>query len=185
MKKVFIITLFLLALNSYSQINNDIERSFKILFLGENILALKNKEDKKNLYNPEIINIKTDSLSQYGANILFYKFELNKNSITKLDNNIDLEIHMSSCTEYIIAYDVESKNTFRLQGFKGNDILFLIKEIWKYTDRNKSEKKILSELNTLNIGIDFLAIYKALQKLDFEAECLKVCSDGKPLHGKL
>jgi hypothetical protein len=119
MKKSFIIALLLFALNIHSQANNDVERSFAIRFLEEDILVLKNKEDKKNLYNSEIINIKTDFLSQYGPNILFYKFEFHENLITKLDNKIDLEIHMSSCTEYVMAYDVENKNMYRLQGFMG------------------------------------------------------------------
>jgi hypothetical protein len=63
--------------------------------------------------------------------------------------------------------------------------LFLIKDIYQYTDRDKSAKIILSELNDLNIGLDFSGIYKALEILDFGAECLKVCSDGKPAHGRL
>lgn len=184
MKKLFLITSLLLALNIHSQTNNDAEHSFLFNFLNENIIVLKNKDDQKTIFNSELLNIKIDFLNQYGADIIFCKFELGKNLIKTINDKTEIEIHMSSCTEYIMAYDIESKNTYRLQGFKGNDLLFLLRDIRKHSYA-MSVKKTLSELNDLNIGIDFQAIYKALQKLDFSAECLKICSDGKPAHGRL
>jgi hypothetical protein len=185
MKKLFLITSLVFALNVHSQINYNIERSFLLEFLKENVLIVKTKEGKS-IFDIEKLNIKVDSLNMYQGDFLFFKLDFKNNEIKSAENNLEISYSSSSCTEYVMAYDIQSKSTYRLQGFKGNDLLFLLRDIHKNSYSKGSVKETLSELNDLNIGgVDFKSIYKALRKLDFNAKCLKVCSDGKPAHGRL
>ena len=99
--------------------------------------------------------------------------------------NTEISFSSSSCTDYILGFNINSQTTYRLKGFNGNDLLFLIRDINNISSSKSSSKKLLLSLNDLNIGLDFSAIYKALLNLNFEAECLKICSDGKEAHGRI
>ncbi len=183
MKKFFTIVFLATFLISYSQ-NNNIQKSFLLRFYEEEILIVKDKQNKS-IYDIDKLNIKIDTLAEYGANVVICKFVFGENRIKSLDENLNITYNSSSCRDYIMAYDVFNKTTYRLQGFNGNDLLFLIKDIRESAYNDLPVKKILTRLNRSGAGLDFLAIYKALQKLDFDADCLKVCSDGKPAHGKV
>ncbi|MCD0476766.1 hypothetical protein LPB87_20425 [Flavobacterium sp. EDS] len=189
MKKLILILFFAFSLNCHSQTSSttssSIERSFILHFIQENVLVIKDKTDKRNVYNPEVINIEIDTLGNYGSDILFCKFKLGKNKIKSMDEKLEIYLKTSSCDEYILAYNIESKEFFRIKGFNGNDLFSLMKSINQSSTEQKSIKKILSELNEINIGVDFTDIYNALKKFNFEADCLKTCSDPKEAHGKI
>ncbi|MDD3005395.1 hypothetical protein [Flavobacterium sp.] len=183
MKKIFLI-ICISSLNMYSQIN-DARNNFVIRLLEENILTIENDQNEKN-FDPQKVEIEVDTLnSNYFVDILFLKFKFNQNKLIVTDQNFKLGFSSSSCDEYILAYNTKDHRSYRLKGFNGNDLLFLLRDLEKLSYISSSPKKIVSELHFLNIGIDFKSIYKALMKLDFEAECLKACIDGKVAHGKI
>lgn len=105
-------------------------------------------------------------------------------------NNLYLTHHSDRGTqycsnEYVLAFNINNYTSYRLKGFNGNDLLFLLRDISRISSSKISSKKLLLSLNNLNIGVDFTGIYKALLKLDFDADCLKTCSDGKEAHGTI
>jgi hypothetical protein len=185
MRGLLLIILFIYSITGFSQKSSYIKTAFGLYFIEEGIIVINNKLDKSILYNVDLINIEVDSLNNYSSDLLFYRFKLGKNTVTCLNDKIEVSFNSSSCDEYILAFNINNNSSYRLKGFKGNDLLFLLRDIDKLSSSKNSSKKTLSSLNNLNIGLDFMAIYKALLKLDFEAECLKVCSEGKEAHGKI
>lgn len=185
MKRLILITLCVYNLNMFSQTSKNIGTAFGLHFVEEGIMVLNNRSNKNILYNTDLINIEVDTLNNYNTDILFYRFKLGKNEVQSLDESIEISFNSSSCNEYILAFNINSRISYRLKGFNGNDLLFLLRDINNLSSFKISSKKLLLSLNNLDVGVDFIAIYKALIKLDFEAECLKVCTDGKEAHGKI
>lgn len=170
------------SLNIYSQKEDFIKNIFILRFLEEGILVNKDIKTDERIYNSDIIDINIDSLNGYGPNIVFYKFILGKNSIKSLDIRTDISLHMTSCQEYILGYNVENNNSYRIKGFNSNDLFLMLKDISATGSKPKKIKKILTELNDLLIGVDFMCVFKSLQKFDFSSSSLKPCSDAKELH---
>lgn len=185
MKSFLLILLSIYNTIGFSQEKPDINNAFGLRFLEERIIVLNKKNDKSVLNNPNLIRIEVDSLNNYNSDILFYRFQLGKNKAQPLDENIEISFKSSSCNEYVLAFNINNYTSYRLKGFNGNDLLFLLRDINRTLSSKTSSKKLLSSLNDLNIGVDFKGIYRALLSLDFEAECLKTCSDGKEAHGKI
>ena len=187
MKRLLLIVLCIYNLNMFSQkrINATTATAFGLHFVGEEIMVVNNRSDKSILYGTDLINIEVDTLNNYNTDILFLKFKLGKNKVHSLDESTEVYFNSSSCNEYILAFNITNHSSYRLKGFNGNDLLFLLRDINNLSSSKSSTKKLLLSLNNLNIGINFTDIYKALLNLNFEAECLKVCSDGKEAHGKI
>lgn len=176
MKKIIITFLVLLPFKKNAQSNSDVGRSFLLHFLQENILILENDANEKK-YDVENLIIDVDSIGAYYTDIVFYKFVLGKNIIRDKEEKMKISFNSSSCNEYILAYDSINNFTFRLKGFNGNDLLFLLDDIKKVSFIKRTSKKILSELSEINIGINFHELYKALINLNFDSPSLKKCSD--------
>lgn len=170
---------FFYSQNGNDQNENDINRTFALNFLNENVLILKNIGESNRIYNPDIVKIEVESLGNYNSNISFYKFELGKNKIIPLDKKLDITLQMSSCQEYVIAFNIENHKSYRIKGFDTNDLLFLIRDVDKSLYKRKKVKNILKELNDLSTKVDFICIYNSLKKMNFDSECLKDCIDGK------
>lgn len=185
MKVKVILLVFILSLKSgYSQETDYVSKSIFLKLMDENALKIKDKKDGKLIQDISMIKIEIDTLEYYGADIVLCKFELGNNKITIDSNEIDLSFRMSNCNEYIWAYDFISKRTFKLKGFFGNDLLFLINTIKNRAYERKSTQKILKELTSLNVGLDFCRMYKALISLNFDDPILVVCSEGKISNSK-
>lgn len=182
MKTVILFIFIVFSTFVYSQKEDEIGKTFVLNFLNEKSLILKDTIELKKIYNSNALEIETTFINDYNSDILFYKFELGKNKVTILKNNLDVSFCMSSCTVYILAYNIRNNKSYKLKGFAGNDLFFLLQDIRHYSQKKKSLNKILNELNQLNIGLDFKVVQIALSKFDFEAECLKICSDGKKAH---
>lgn len=183
MKKLFL-TLLMFSSIVYSQ-ENEVQNKFILHLLNEDILIVKNEQNDRN-FDPEKLNIELDTLdSNHYVDVLFLKFKFGESSINVKDNKLEINYNNSSCNEYVLAYNIVNRNSYRLKGFNGNDLLFLIKDLEGLSYTPNTIKKIVADLNELNIGIDFKAIYKALMRLDFNAECLRTCSEGKEAHGKI
>ncbi|OYQ49256.1 hypothetical protein CHU92_00405 [Flavobacterium cyanobacteriorum] len=185
MKSYLLIILSIYNAIGFSQEKPNINDAFGLRFIEERVIVLNKKNDKSVLNNPNLISIEVDSLNTYNSDILFYRFKLGKNKVQLLDESIEISINSSSCNEYILALNINNYTSYRLKGFNGNDLLFLLRDINRLSSSKISSKKLLLSLSNLNIGVDFSGIYKALLSLDFEAECLKTCSDGKEAHGKI
>lgn len=185
MKRLILIVLCVYNLNVFSQTSKSISTTFALHFVEEGIMVLNNESDKNIFYNTDLVNIEVDTLNNYNAEILFFKFKLGKNKVQSQDKNTEITFNSSSCNDYILGFNINNQTSYRLKGFNGNDLLFLLRDINNLSSYKSSSKKLLLSLNDLNIGLDFSAIYKALLNLNFEAECLKACSDGKPAHGSI
>ncbi|MBN9285642.1 MULTISPECIES: hypothetical protein [unclassified Flavobacterium] len=185
MKKLVMVLFLITSLNAFSQANNDIKKSFVLRFLEENIVVVKNKDTKYNLYNPDFIEIEINNLNNYDSDYMFYRFKLGENTIKANDEKLEILFNSSSCNEYILALNIINKKSYRIKGFNGNDFLFLLKDISELSTERKTIKKIVSELDKIHIGVNFTDIYNALKKLDYNADCLKSCSEPKEAHGKV
>lgn len=185
MKKNLLIILLIYNISGFSQENLNVNNTFSSRFIEERIVLINKKNDKSVLNNSNLISIEVDSLNNYNSDILFYRFKIGKNKIQPLDENIEISFNSSSCNEYVLAFNLNNYSSYRLKGFNGNDLLFLLRDINRLSSSKISSKKLLLLLNNLNIEVDFTGIYKALLNLDFEADCLKTCSDGKEAHGKI
>lgn len=159
-------------------------KSFLLKLIDENVLIIKNKSDKKFMYDTDLVNIQLDTLARYGSDIIFYKFKLGKNEVKILSDDIDVGFKMSICNEYIFAYNIENKRTYKIKGFFGNDLLFLINTIKKSSSDKKSVNRVLKELTALNFGLDFCKMYKSLISFNFNDPNLIICSDGKLANSK-
>ncbi len=182
MKNILLIILSIFSINIYSQENIKSNTSFKLHLLKEGIMILNNNNDL--LFRPDLIKIELDTIGDYNTDVLFLRFKLGENLVHSLDEDIEVYFNSSSCYEYIIAYNVNNHRSYRLKGFNGNDLLFMLRDINISSNSKKSYKRLLIKLNNLNIGLNFKNIYKALLNFKFESECLKVCSDGKDAHKK-
>lgn len=184
MKKIIIYTVLINAFNVFSQKKDIVNDKFGLHFIQEKIVIIKNTTDDKILYDLSFINLEVDSLNNYDSEIVFYKFKLGSNKVNILNNQIDVSFTSNSCNEYILAFNLRNETSYRLKGFNGNDLLFLLRDINYIYNPKKKYKNLLSSLNNLKIGLDFKAIYKDLLNLDFESENLKVCSEPLAAHGK-
>jgi hypothetical protein len=183
MKKIIILVIIVNALNVFSQKKN-VSNAFGLHFIQEKILIMKNTIDDKISYDLNFINIEVDSLNNYDSEIVFYRFKLGSNIVNILNNKIDVSFTSNSCDEYILAFNLRNETSYRLKGFNGNDLLFLLRDINYIYNPKKKYKNLLSSLNNLKIGLDFKAIFNDLLNLDFESENLKVCSKPIAAHGK-
>lgn len=184
MKKIILFTLLINTANVFSQNNEIVNNAFGLHFIQEKIMLIKNTTDSTILQNANLINIEVDSLNNYNSEIVFYKFKLGTNKVNILNNQIDVSFNSNSCGEYILAFNLRNEISYRLKGFNGNDLLFLLRDINYVYNPKKKHKNLLSSLNNLKIGLDFKAIYNDLLNLDFESENLKVCSEPLAAHGK-
>lgn len=185
MKKIFLILLAFCSLSSHSQKINAIERQFALHFLQENILEMKDNLTGENCYNIENIRIDLDTLNNYNTDILFFRFKIGKNKLETNNEKWEIYFNSSSCDEYILAFNIYTNNSYRLKGFGGNDFFFLIRDINKLSDPPQKLKKLLSDLNDLNIGINFKNLHKSLLSQNFEDEFLIECLEPKKAHGKI
>ncbi|KGO92219.1 hypothetical protein [Flavobacterium subsaxonicum] len=174
MKKIILIVLIISSSKIYSQTNSTVERSFSQHLIQENILILE--KDNNIIHDPDLISIKLDTIGSYYIDIIFLKFKVG-NRINKVNDKLNISFNSSSCNEFILAYNVWNYKSYRLKGFNGNDLLFLIRDINKLSYRDYKTSKLLRELNELNLGLNFKDLYRALSKFDFDAECLKQCTD--------
>jgi hypothetical protein len=182
--KFFIILTLLLLSNARSQSNEIIQKEFFLHFLEEDILTFKDAAGKKDVYDSKKVEIDFDTIGTYTRPyILFLRFDANKNQIKVKDKESEVLLNTTSCSEYLLAITSEG-NSYRLKGFNGNDLLFMLKEIHEQSYPQIPYKKILLELNNGNMDINFKAIYKALMNLDFNSKWLKPCNEAKPAHGK-
>lgn len=182
MKTKLIIIIFIFITNANSQTKDIIQQKLLFHFIEEGILKIKDEFNKSKISDLKDVEINFDTIATYSnPRILFIRFNSNKNSINVKNEALQILFNDTSCDEFIIAITSEDKN-YRIKGFDGNDLLFLLKEIHKKSYPQISCKKALSELDSTINGIDFKAIYKALITLNFDAECLQTCSDSKPLH---
>lgn len=184
MKNILLIILYIYSINIYSQEIIKSNTSFKLHLLKEGIMILNKKNNNNLLFRPDLIKIGLDTVGDYNTDVLFLRFKLGENLVHSLDENIEVYFNSSSCDEYIMAYNVNNYRSYRLKGFNGNDLLFMLRDINTSSNSKKSYKRLLVKLNNLNIGLNFKDIYKALLNFKFETECLKVCSDGKDAHKK-
>lgn len=178
MKKTLVLFLFLSVMSGYSQEVNYGSKSIFLKLMDENALIIKNRINSELIHDISKIQIEIDTLGYYGPDIVLCKFQLGKNKIINNSEEIDLSFRMTKCNEYIWAYDFRSKRTFKLKGFFGNELLFLVNIIKNRAYEKKSTKKILRELTSLNVGFDFRKMYKALILSNFDDPILFVCSDG-------
>ncbi|MCC7522154.1 MAG: hypothetical protein IT220_11005 [Flavobacteriaceae bacterium] len=185
MKKTLIILIQLCYIVTYSQIENDkIGRVFISYFYQENIMTL-NKSYV--LTQIDSIEVNYDLIATYDFYTLkFYRFSLGKNKIGfKSNSNTKIIFNSSSCNDYVIAFDYERQIGYRLKGFNGNDLLFLLRDVNKKSYKKESLKKTLSKFKSISNEIDLECIYKSLTKLDFESDCLKECQNPLPAHGTI
>jgi len=163
--------------------NRDDEKIFISSLVNDNILSLQNKENKERIYSTDLIKITLDTLANdsyyLGTSFQFYKFNLGKNNI-KYDDNIEALFNSSYCEEYILAID-SSKNNYKLTGFRKNDIIYFIEAV-KKKFHDKTTKDILKFLKSNIKDIDFECIYKNVKNENFEAKCVKPCSDEIRTH---
>ncbi len=130
------------------------------------------------------IEIELDTIVEIPGvlNFILYKFQLGKNKIKIKSSNKEILFNCSFCETYIITVDSENNNSYRLKGFNGNDLLFLLKEINKNSYKERHYSKIVKELQSFTDKVDFICIYESLIKGKLDSECLKPCKEAKPLH---
>lgn len=163
--------------------NRDDEKIFISSLINDNILSLQSKENKERIYSSDLIKISLDTLNNdsyyLGTSFKFYKFNLAKNSI-EYGSNIEALFNSSYCEEYILAID-SNKNNYKLTGFRKNDIIYFIEAV-KKKFHDKTTKDILKFLKNNITDIDFECIYKSFKNDNFEAKCIKPCSDEIRTH---
>ncbi len=183
---VILLILFLGLKNTNAQdkCNKDIFISY---LAQENIIAIKDTVTKRFVNDfkyLDTIEIELDTIVEIPSvlNLILYKFQLGKNKIKIKSSNKEILFNCSSCNTYIIAINSENKNSYRLKGFNGNDLLFLLKEINKNLYKKRRNGELVKELQTFTNEVDFICIYESIIKEKLDSECLKPCKDAKPLH---
>lgn len=180
-----VVVLSIITSNVYSQSDREIEKKLILLFLNEDIITLKETDNNNKVYNAELIFLEVDSIGNFDEYVYFFKFELGKNRVKLLEENINSIFNSSSCNQYIFGLNVFNNNFYRLKGFAGNDLLYLLRDIQKSPSRQKEIIKILNDLSILIDKIDFEEVYDAIINLDFDSKSLLNCSEGKKAHGRI
>ncbi len=185
---VILFTLFLGSRNANAQDRCNIDKDIFISYLAqENIIVIKDTVTKRFVNDfkyLDSIEIELDTIVEIPGvlNFILYKFQLGKNKIKIKSSNKEILFNCSFCETYIIAVDSENNNSYRLKGFNGNDLLFLLKEINKNSYKERHYSKIVKELQSFTDKVDFICIYESLIKGKLDSECLKPCKEAKPLH---
>ncbi len=188
MSIIILLILFLGLKNTNAQDRYNTDKDIFISYLAqENIIAIKDTVTKRFVNDfkyLDTIEIELDTIVEIPSvlNLILYKFQLGKNKIKIKSSNKKILFNCSSCDTYIIAINSENKNSYRLKGFNGNDLLFLLKEINKNLYKKRRNGKIVKELQTFTNEVDFICIYESIIKEKLDSKCLKPCKDAKPLH---
>jgi len=190
--KALIFMLFSFLVNSYSQ--REVTDIFKtLLILNQSICfddEYKSKEFKiENLL--ENVDIEIEELKPkqiiplYLLNFKLYIFDIEKNNII-FKNKIPIVFKYGVCTEYIVAYNEKTMQFYRMKGFKCNDFIFLLNDIFKESDKKVKIKEIIKELDSLNFdNLNFDCMYKALKDSSNNLKnypCILSCMDPKYAH---
>lgn len=184
MKKNLLMLFMLLSICGYTQNVDVINKQFTLSLINEGLLTIEDIEKNKLYYDVDLIQLELDSIGNYFEDIYFYKFTLGENKII-YNKNIKVSLSVSSCEEFILGFSSDAVAKYRLKGFSGNDLLFLLRDIKITTGYKKSYNEILSNLNLFINDINFEEVYEAIINLDFDSPSLKNCKDGKKAHGKI
>ncbi|NCP07229.1 MAG: hypothetical protein GW863_12940 [Flavobacteriales bacterium] len=183
MKKNLLILIMLLSVSGYSQNIDVISKHFTLSLINEGILTIEDIKSDNLYYDVDLIRLELDSIGNYYEDIYFYRFTIGKNKIIN-DKNVKVALSASSCEEFILAFSFVADVKYRLKGFHGNDLLFLLRDIKKNTGYRENYNEILSDLNVFINDINFKEVYEALINLDFDSPSLKNCKEGKKAHSK-
>jgi hypothetical protein len=180
MKKIVLIIIVLCTNSLFSQ-NITIRNQFiiKSHLLQEGALSIKDDTTMNTVYRFNLIDsisikLTAQQVFVYNSNYDFYDFHLNDSTVSiKSKHRI---VSSMFCDRFIIAIKKGTGESYRLKGFNGNDLLFLLSDISKNTSTKKRPKfkKILKELESLYIALDFICIYKSLMT-GLNDECLQSC----------
>jgi hypothetical protein len=180
-----LLTLFLFfAIFGYSQELEEINKQFALSLINEGIMIIKDVGSDNLNYDIDLIQLELDYIGNYFVDFYFYRFTFGKGNLTSSEK-VNVSFSASSCNEYIIAFTFDGDVKYRLKGFQGNDLLFLLRDIQKTTNYRKRHNEILSDLNLFISVIDFEEVFEAIVNLDFESPSLKNCKEGKKAHGKI
>lgn len=185
MKKLILIFFIGFTFQTFSQVNDKIKKAFALRLIEEEILVIEDKYSKEILLDPNLVNVEVSFLGQYYSDIVFYDFKVGENKIDTNDNKLSIFFNSSSCNTYILAFNLDNNRSYRIKGFYGNDLLFLIKDIYEVDTERKNVKNIINELDNLDVNVDFKSIFNAIKKFDFNADCLKACSEPKEAHSRV
>ncbi len=186
-KKLFLGLLISLCCNGvYSQNMDMVKKAFITHLSQEGIMKIKEKDSNKyvdNFYYLDSIDIDLDSITSLPPlhNNIIFKYELGENQISINSNQLELEFNLSSCNGFILAVSDEG-NSYRLRGFRGNDLLFLLRDIRSSLYEDRSYKQLVNDYHKFIKELDFKCIYESLLSQNLDAECLKSCANSKPSH---
>lgn len=183
MKNKLLILFLFFEFFGYGQNIEEIKKQFALSLLNEKIITIKDAVSDNLYYDIDLIPLELDYIGNYFTDIYFYSFTLGKYKVI-YDENLKIYLSASSCKEYILGFSFDADVKYRLKGFHGNDLLFLLRDIKKTTGYRKSHNEILLNLNLSINEIDFDEVYQALINLDFDSPSLKNCKEGKKAHGK-
>ena len=183
MKKNLIILILLLSISGYTQNIDVISKQFILSLINDGVLTIEDTASDKLYYNVDLVQLELDSIGNYFDDIYFYRFTLGKNKLF-YDKSIKISLSVSSCEEFILAFSYEADDKYRLKGFSGNDLLFLLRDIKNTTGYKESYYEILSDLSLFITDINFEDVYEAIINLDFDSPSLRNCKEGKKAHGE-
>lgn len=183
MKKNLLMLIMFLTTSAYAQNIDSINKQFTLSLINDGVLTIEDITSGKLCYDVDLIQLKLDSIGNYFEDIYFYRITLGKNKIIH-DKSIKVSLSVSSCDEFIVAFSADGDIKYRLKGFPGNDLLFLLRDIKNTTSYKKNYSEILSDLNLFVEEIDFEEVYEALVNLNFESMSLRNCKEGKRAHGE-
>lgn len=180
MKYFFTFIILIASINLFSQENP--KQIFARHLLIENILLIKDNRQER-LYDSNLVKMEIDTLNSFYSNFDFYRFTLGKNKVTSVSEDNSVLFSSSSCKEYIIAVNNFDNSSYKLKGFNTNDLLFLLRDIKKLPQHDKSYNQIIKDLDGLNLGVNFKKIFKDIRNMKFDTAELKPCSHPLILHG--
>lgn len=194
MKKKILNILLLLCcfVNSYSQ--KDVTITFQTLLILNSTITLEDQFESKESYlkillenvDIEIEELKTKQfIPIYFSYYKVFRFDIVKNE-TIIKNNLPVVFKFGLCTEYVIVYNEDTKQYYRIKGFKSNDFGSLLNDIFKDGEEKLKVKEIIKELDLLSYdGLNFDCIYKALKDSPNNLKnypCINSCMDPKSAH---
>lgn len=166
---------------SPSFFSQEANKKFVLNLVEENIMEIQDQNTNQKNYDIQLTLDTIQSSSYYlNENFKILKFNLVKNKVSYDSNKLSVFFNSSYCNTYILAIDSEN-NSYKLQGFQKNDILFLIYKI-KEKLHYKSSKEVLKFLKENVEDIDFECMYKSLIEEKLSSKCIIPCSEGIRSH---
>jgi hypothetical protein len=177
-KKKLLIILFVLGVNTsiYSQIDTTLFNTITKLKLLTEVPAENGHILDKNIVDKILCTSIPVSFLQSSGFVHFIFISIQPKDLNMKSDSI---VFFTNCKSYILAIDTLSFESYRISGFKENDILNLLMQLNRESYHHLGNAKTFSKYYSIE-GVDLNCLYQATKRNSRDTTkypCLKYCRE--------